>query len=58
VGALNDTLHARLGADAIRWSLLGMACVGGLAAWPFARAARTLRAELDAAAGRGETAAP
>jgi predicted MFS family arabinose efflux permease len=51
VGAANDLLHARLGDDAIRWSLLVMAGMGGLAAWPFARAARTLRAELDAAGG-------
>lgn len=51
VGAANDLLHDRLGDDAIRWSLLVMAGMGGLAAWPFARAARTLRAELDAAGG-------
>jgi hypothetical protein len=47
VGALNDALAPRLGADAIRWSLLGAAVVGAASALFFWQCARTLREDLE-----------
>lgn len=47
VGALNDALAPSLGADAIRWSLLGAAVVGAASALFFWQCARTLRADLE-----------
>jgi predicted MFS family arabinose efflux permease len=49
VGAANDLLAARFGEEAIRWSLLLAAGVGGLAAPLFAAGARTYRQDLAAA---------
>lgn len=46
VGALNDALAPSLGADAIRWSLLGAAIVGAASALFFWQCARTLREDL------------
>ena len=41
VGALNDALEPRLGATAIRWSLVAMAATGASAAVFFRGCART-----------------
>ena len=46
---MNDTLFAQYGQDAIRYSLVVVAIIGGMAAIFFVRAARTLREDLDAA---------
>ena len=46
VGALNDALAPRLGAGAIRWSLLAAAVVGAASAVFFWQCARTLREDL------------
>ena len=48
VGLANDALAPRLGADAIRWSLLGAALVGATSALFFWQCARTLREDLRA----------
>jgi hypothetical protein len=53
VGAVNDLLAARFGAEAIRWSLLLVAVVGGVAAPFFAFGARTYRQDLEATAAPG-----
>ena len=49
IGWMNDTLFAQYGQDAIRYSLVVVAIIGGMAAIFFVRAARTLREDLDAA---------
>jgi hypothetical protein len=49
IGWMNDTLFAQHGQDAIRYSLVVVAIIGGMAAIFFVRAARTLREDLDAA---------
>ena len=46
VGYANDALAPSLGADAIRWSLLGAAVVGAASALFFWQCARTLREDL------------
>jgi MFS family permease len=46
VGLLNDQLHAQFGAGAIRYSLLVVVLVGGLASIFFLKASRTLRDDL------------
>ena len=51
VGALNDALAPSLGADAIRWSLLGAAVVGAASALFFWQCARTLREDLASGDG-------
>ena len=48
VGFLNDQLSGRFGAEAIRYSLLGVALVGGFASLFFLQASRTLCADLRA----------
>jgi predicted MFS family arabinose efflux permease len=48
VGLLNDALAARLGSDAIRYSLVAVSGVNLAAIALYLRAARTLRAELGA----------
>ena len=48
VGFLNDQMDARLGAEAIRYSLLAVSLVGGLASVFFVLASRTLREDLAA----------
>jgi predicted MFS family arabinose efflux permease len=48
VGFSNDQLAARFGIEAIRYSLLGVALVGGLASIFFLQASRTLRDDLRA----------
>jgi hypothetical protein len=48
VGFLNDLLDARFGIEAIRYSLLAVALVGGLASFLFLQASRTLREDLRA----------
>jgi predicted MFS family arabinose efflux permease len=50
VGHLNDRLAPSLGAEAIRWSLLATALIGGCAAPLFWICARWLRRDLEAAA--------
>lgn len=49
VGALNDALGGRFGAEAIRYSLAAVAAMSLVAGWCFLRASRTLREDLDAA---------
>jgi predicted MFS family arabinose efflux permease len=49
VGALNDALDARFGAEAIRWSLSAVGLVNVLACACFWLAARSVRADLGAA---------
>lgn len=58
VGALNDALAPRLGAGAIRYSLLATAAIGALAGPLFFACARTLRADLAAAETSGTESAP
>ena len=53
IGWANDALADRYGADAIRYTLSGMAVAGLGAGLFFAIAARTLREDLDAAARNG-----
>ena len=48
VGFSNDQLAGRFGIEAIRYSLLGVALVGGLASFFFLQASRTLREDLRA----------
>ena len=48
VGLLNDQLAGRFGTEAIRYSLLAVALVGGLASFFFLQASRTLREDLRA----------
>ena len=48
VGFLNDALTGRFGAEAIRYSLLAVALVGGLASLFFLQASRTLGTDLSA----------
>ena len=48
VGLLNDQLAGRFGTEAIRYSLLSVALVGGLASVFFLQASRTLREDLRA----------
>jgi predicted MFS family arabinose efflux permease len=48
VGLLNDQLAGRFGTEAIRYSLLAVALVGGLASVFFLQASRTLRQDLRA----------
>jgi predicted MFS family arabinose efflux permease len=48
VGFLNDQLAGRFGIEAIRYSLLAVALVGGLASLFFFQASRTLRRDLRA----------
>lgn len=52
VGLLNDRLHAQFGSSAIRYSLLVVVLIGGVASVFFAQASRTLRDDLRAGAAR------
>jgi phosphate/sulfate permease len=50
IGWMNDTIFASQGQEAIRYSLVVIAIIGGLAGFFFMQAARTLREDLSAAA--------
>ena len=49
MGFLNDQLAADYGEESIRWSMLAVGLVGGLASIGFYAAGRNLREDLDAA---------
>ncbi len=48
IGWMNDTVFSQYGLEAIRYSLVVVAIVGGLGSLFFLRAARTLREDLAA----------
>ncbi len=48
IGWMNDTFFAEYGHEAIRYSLVVIAIVGGMGCYFFLKAARTLREDLAA----------